>query len=103
MTSYELRWYYWLRRELREELGIPIPVGRPRALTRAQELRVFEQIIATPMRRRGQVYLRLARELGVGVSTLQAITFEQVIAHGGQSLRTFHVEPENSLLGAACE
>lgn len=94
-TYQEYRWYLWLRRELKAELGVPLPNGRPRVLTRAQELRVFDEVVTTPRYQRGGVYLRLSRELGVGVSTIQAIALEQVIAHGGTSLRTFHVKPEN--------
>jgi hypothetical protein len=96
-THAEYRWYLWLRRELKAELGIPLRAGRRRVLTRSQEARVFREVIATRSRLRGLTYRRLARELRCGVSTLQAIALDYVIANGGTSLKTFnhkHVQGE---------
>ena len=92
MTSYELRWYFWLRRELQAELGVPLPKGRPRALTRAQEEDIFRQIVAAPKDEREAIRERFIARTGVGYSTLQRVISDRIAAHGGRGLRSFRMQ-----------
>ena len=71
--------------------------GRPRKLTPDQERHVYDVITAT---HRGERIFRcaeLARELGVGVSTVQRILTQQRRAHLGRIVAMFRKEPQNSI------
>lgn len=98
MTSYELHWYRWLRRQLEAELGVPVKVGRPRALTASEELRVFQEVMAAPRKRSKLVIARLVAETGASHSTIERILTEQVTAHGASGLRVFRKEHQNRLM-----
>lgn len=104
MNHYERCWYRWLRRQLQAELGIRIRIqtGRPKSLTDEQELAFFREVIATPHKQRSLVIARVAAERGVHHSTLERVLTEQVAAHGGSSLRTFHMEHSDKAVGVAC-
>lgn len=63
------------------------PGGRPRKLTPEQESRVYAEVTATRIRRRFKTYMRLRRELGVSLATLERVVtrerrrqFQQIIA-----------------------
>lgn len=102
MSSYELHWYRWLRRELLADLGIPFTSGRPRAMEPEQEFVFFKEVVATPRMRRAVVIARWAAKTGAKTGTLKRILSEQTAANGGTDLRTFHMEHSDKPAGDAC-
>jgi transposase len=89
MTSHELRWYRWLRRELAEELEFAYKTGRPRALSARQETEVFLQVIATPSAERTSLIESICEQMGVGYTTVRRLITEQATKRGARSLRAF--------------
>lgn len=75
------------------------PNGRPRSLTPEQEREVYQRIQATKLGRRCFVFGDLARDLKVGVSTLQRIVMQCRQAHLAEIAHRFHEEPQNSKSG----
>ena len=72
MTAYERQCINWLRRELRDELGVPFEgPGRKRRLTEPEARAVALIVAAQPHGTREHMIQRIAERLAIGISTLR--------------------------------
>jgi hypothetical protein len=72
MTAYERQCYHWLRRGLREELGIPFEgPGRKRKLTDSEARAIAIIVLARPHGARERLIEQIAERLAIGRSTLR--------------------------------
>lgn len=72
MTRNELRWYQWLRRELRDEIGVPCKgPGRRRKLKDAEVRAIAVIVAAQPFGARDRMVRTIGEKLQVSRATLR--------------------------------